>query len=341
MSKRILFVGPISPPITGPGVKNAEMLNVFRKHFDVSVINTLEKWTIWWLVKNLYQIFFSRVLIVSVSKKGRYVYSTLNFISGFLIKRNSYLFAAGGSLDHEISNLPFFIKRLYVIFLKNYTQIYVESFELVDRLNNLGIFNCSYLPNGRFDRGYHYKVKANATLKLVFLSKVREGKGILLLLEAMKSCRDQGLKVELDIYGVIDNDLAFTRQFNNGLKSASEFVFYRGICDFDAVQRTLSDYDAFVFPSLLPEGMPGVIVEAMTVGIPIISTEFRCLNEILEDGKSCLVFDKNVVSLVNSIVKITDETTRVDLSKESRKLATDFDLEFILKDLLDAINMGE
>lgn len=340
MSKKILFVGPISPPITGPGVKNAEMLNVFRKHFDVNIINTLEKWTIWWLLKNLYQIFLSRTLIVSVSKKGRYVYSILNFISCVLVKKDSYLFAAGGSLDHEILKLPFGIKYLYLKFLKNYTRIYVESIELVDKLGELGILNCSYLPNGRFDRGYQYKVKDNTTLKLVFLSKVREGKGILLLLQAMKLCREQGVKVELDIYGVIDNDVSFIRQFNNELKSSSEFVFYKGICDFDAVQRTLSDYDAFVFPSLLPEGMPGVIVEAMTVGIPTISTEFRCLNEMLEDGKSCLVFDKDVISLVNSIIKISDNNTRFALSNESRKRATDFDLELILKELVDTIYMG-
>jgi glycosyltransferase involved in cell wall biosynthesis len=56
------------------------------------------------------------------------------------------------------------------------------------------------------------------------------------------------------------------------------------------VVPTLRNYDALIFPSYYQgEGHPGVLVEAMMAGLPIITTQFRSIPELVQDGVNGLL----------------------------------------------------
>jgi glycosyltransferase involved in cell wall biosynthesis len=51
-------------------------------------------------------------------------------------------------------------------------------------------------------------------------------------------------------------------------------VHYHGVVDNIELRRQLTFYDVFVFPSVYDnEGHPGVLIEALMAGLPIISSD--------------------------------------------------------------------
>ncbi len=54
------------------------------------------------------------------------------------------------------------------------------------------------------------------------------------------------------------------------------------------VPEVLASADLFVFPSLY-EGLPGAVIEAMALGLPIIAADIDPVREIVEDGRNALL----------------------------------------------------
>ena len=53
------------------------------------------------------------------------------------------------------------------------------------------------------------------------------------------------------------------------------------------VDALLAEHDVLVFPSYhRREGMPGVVLEAMQAGLPVITTRWRAIPELVEDGEN-------------------------------------------------------
>ena len=98
----------------------------------------------------------------------------------------------------------------------------------------------------------------------------------------------------------------------------SNFVFYGELDDVNELYRIL---DIFVLCSR-SEGLPNVILESMSYGIPIVSTAVGGVNEIIthrENGMLVESGDKNMLS--HYIIEIIeDETLRNKLSMNSIKL---------------------
>jgi colanic acid/amylovoran biosynthesis glycosyltransferase len=117
--------------------------------------------------------------------------------------------------------------------------------------------------------------------RLVSVGRLSEQKGQLLLIEAAAHLNAQGLEFELVIVG--DGPLRgeFERQIDErGLRGR---VWITGFLDNDGVRRELTAARALVMSSFA-EGLPVVIMEAMALGRPVISTHIAGIPELLEPG---------------------------------------------------------
>jgi glycosyltransferase involved in cell wall biosynthesis len=56
----------------------------------------------------------------------------------------------------------------------------------------------------------------------------------------------------------------------------------------DDVPDVLAASDLFVFPSLY-EGLPGAVIEAMALGLPIVASDIEPVRELVEDGRNALL----------------------------------------------------
>ena len=83
---------------------------------------------------------------------------------------------------------------------------------------------------------------------------------------------------------------------------------------------------------VLPSEMDGfglVLLEAMKLGVPVIGSNFGGIPDVIQDGKSGLIFDNNNLNtLSESIIRVTsDEQLRMSLIEEGFKRAEEFKIE--------------
>ena len=72
----------------------------------------------------------------------------------------------------------------------------------------------------------------------------------------------------------------------------------------DDVAEQMREFDAFVLPSLW-EGLPYVLLEAKAAGLPIITTDFGGVREVIADGSEAIIVPtRNAQALADGIVEL-------------------------------------
>lgn len=187
--------------------------------------------------------------------------------------------------DHKLS------KELSLIdYILPETDSLVDVFKGFYRLNNVYKLN-NVRENVQIE---NHNLNSNNGIKLVFLSRIMREKGIFDLLEAVESIANENVNISLDIYGkkiLSKNEhITFNSFINNGA------INYKGVLKNDLVCSVLSKYDLFIFPTqFVGEGTPGVIVESLIAGTPVLTTSFPQAHLLLNDGVDsifCKMFDK-------------------------------------------------
>jgi glycosyltransferase involved in cell wall biosynthesis len=68
------------------------------------------------------------------------------------------------------------------------------------------------------------------------------------------------------------------------------------------------DSDVFVFPSLVAEGLPMALLEALALGKPVVATGVGGIPEMVEDGKTGLVVPpRDAAALAEGIVRVLSD----------------------------------
>jgi len=334
---KIVFIGPISPPVTGPGVKNKELIDSFKRHgIELIEINSLG-----W-IKKIFNFFFIVIknsikykhVVLSISKKGRFTLIPLMYILNILFDVKYMLLPAGGNLDKEINKALPIYKLLFIKSLKKSSKIYVESKSLRDGLKNLKINNVEYMPNPRRNLNFKWKYNQSKEKHIIFLSKIKPEKGVVLLIEAAKILISTNKHLKFLFYGPIDP--LFEDKFYLLIKETT-FIHYQGISKPDQVQEILSKADLFILPTMWKnEGLPGVLVEASFSGVPMIISRFRASEEFIENEINGIIIEPGSVDeIVNSISRLLNSENLLNkLSNNFKKLSAEFDVDIHIKKII-------
>lgn len=334
---KILFIGPVSPPVSGPSVKNKmliEWLSANVSSIRLSVLNTYDfrHFKFAEIFSQLAGFLSVKHVFLSVSKNGRFLIIPFCWLFG----KKVFLFPAGGSFDDEIRNLPLFFRKMFLLTCKSIIRIYPESHSLASGLEQLNFRNIVYFPNPRINENFLAPVDfTNGSFKIIFLSKLREGKGPLLLIRAVEDFLKKypTIAVEVNFYGLVDEE--FKDKFFNAVERAS-FAHYRGIAAPEDVQKVIGDHNLFILPSTFPEGVPGAVIEAMFTGIPIVISSFRASSELIEDGVDGLIVPQgDVEALARAIEKVVlNADLRKSMSDAVRISSKRFDMDLLMNDLI-------
>lgn len=103
------------------------------------------------------------------------------------------------------------------------------------------------------------------------------------------------------------------------------------------ISSLLKISDIFVFPSRF-EGLPGVLIEAESSGLPIICTHLSMMLEVVEENVNALTFEMdNSVQFAEMITKlVSDESLRKKFSENSKLIFNKkFQIEFVHLKMLD------
>ena len=283
----ILFIGPIAQT-GGPAIKNRILVDYLQKYAPLKIWNTYDK-SIKARVGAICKILFSKqkYIIIAVSRKGRnLLYPILLLKHKFSGCKYSCVVIGGQAVDSFKNQSS--IKALHYA-----DVVTVETEGLKAQMeDSFSLANVHWMPNYKDMEKNVPVVDAesfkNHTLRILFLSSMRDMKGVKTLFEAFKKCRALSEDIELDYYGPIKKDLDQTVLTEI---EKTEGVRYCGAVDNDKVLDVMSRYQVFVFPTEYPhEGFPAVLVEALATGLPVITSDINYNGEVINDGHNGFVF---------------------------------------------------
>jgi glycosyltransferase involved in cell wall biosynthesis len=152
---------------------------------------------------------------------------------------------------------------------------------------------------------------------LLFVGKLEENKGARLLVPAVAAA---GTGLPLVVLG--EGSLAHTLKFEAAAAGVS--LVLRGWAHREDVLRAMGRATAIVFPSLWPEPLSRVLLEALALGTPVAAMDTGGTREIVEDGRSGLVVS-DAAALADAVGRLTaDEPLRRRLGEGARERADAF-----------------
>jgi glycosyltransferase involved in cell wall biosynthesis len=143
------------------------------------------------------------------------------------------------------------------------------------------------LPN--FEFANKPKSKKSKVLKLIYLGRIENSKGIGKLIDF--ALRINNRFIQIDVYGQI-NDPKYDKIFLNEIQLKCETKFqYMGILNPRDVKDVLRQYDYLIHPSQIAEMTPLVIKEAFEVGLPVIGNDIFGINTYIKNGVNGWLLD--------------------------------------------------
>ncbi len=202
----------------------------------------------------------------------------------------------------------------YCITISNFNKAYLKNtYGMTDEkllLSRLGVNK----PVGEPEH-----IKKGEILHIGFLSWFVEKKGIFLLLEAVKSLVDQKAKVHLHLAGGGQLE-AEVKAFIQD-KQLTDHVSLCGIINGKEKDAFFKQLDLFVLPSIPVkndmDGIPVVLMEAVSYGIPIITTAVSGVPEIcINEQNGLLIESKDVEAIQNAIARFMTDKSLFDKCKK-------------------------
>jgi len=143
------------------------------------------------------------------------------------------------------------------------------------------------------------------TWKLGMIALFRPRKGLEVLLEALSHWPADGPAFELEIIGGFE-----TEAYQNQMLGLVDRYRLHSRVTFTGFTRDiaarLSNLDGMVLPSLFGEGMPMVVLEALSAAVPVIATRVEGTPEVVRDGvEGCLAEARDASSLRDALLRFT------------------------------------
>jgi glycosyltransferase involved in cell wall biosynthesis len=171
--------------------------------------------------------------------------------------------------------------------------------------------------------------------RVLFVGRLVEVKGPGVLLDALAALRADGVEVEATLVGDGPSRAALERTIRElGLEQAVTLAGYVGQ---DEIRRHYEAADVFVLPSFA-EGLPVVLMEAMALELPVVTTRIAGIPELVEDGVSGFVVAPGRADLLAGAIRrlLDDPALRRQMGARGReRVVAEFDVRHIAPQLRD------
>jgi spore coat protein SA len=181
---------------------------------------------------------------------------------------------------------------------------------------------------------------------VLFAGKLREAKGVHILLKAMHQVWEAIPRAALVLVGGTEygkgrtmRETPFMSQFRRDLALAPGKVVLTGFVPPAEMPRTYLLGDVFVGPSQIEEGLGLVFLEAAAAGLPLIATARGGIPEVVRDGFNGLLLEKkdDAAELAAKIIRLLENIElRKTLGRQGRDwVLSEFSWEKIARDLAE------
>jgi glycosyltransferase involved in cell wall biosynthesis len=167
--------------------------------------------------------------------------------------------------------------------------------------------------------------------RVIFVSRIIYEKGLQVLVEALRRCRDAGSPFELVICG--DGPYLPEIKALVSAKDLTDLVDFRGVIKGAALVAELQSVDIAVVPSLR-DNTPFAAIEAMGCGLPVLAADTGGLGGIVGELGAEMVFDPGDAGQLTKCLLwlLADPERRQAKGEAARRLALEkYDLRQMLQ----------
>lgn len=349
--KKILIVGQTPPPYGGQAVMiqhlvehKFEKIKIFHARMvfsrgmkDMGKLQLYKIIHLIWIVTQIYYYrIFKRTNILYYPPSGPnsavFRDMMILFPTRWMFKKTIFHFHASGLSEH--------LKRKGKLFQFVFKKCFFYP-DVVIRLSE----SCpnegkaiyakkeEIVPNGLPDEAItKNKQSEKDMLNVLFIGLLEESKGELDLCKAVKILKDRGIKCHAKIAGEFKS-FEYKERFLNFISEngLSENIEYIGVIRGEFKREAFRQSDIFCFPSYFhSESFPLVLIEAMSYGLPIVSTHWRGIVDMVKDGFNGYLVDIKSPDQVAAKLQLLWEN--LDLRKKIGKNARqEFECKYEIK----------
>lgn len=365
--KRILFVGTLPPPVHGSAVVSQQIKDskLINESFQCDWVNLgtsrrmdeIGKWTLmkplrllgsllrtfWLLLMHRYSLCYLAI----TCHGGGFLKDAPFVLLCRLFRRKIVIHQHNKGMSKDVDRwpyrwlLPLCYKNAKVILLS--WHLYPDIEKVVPKENVMICPNGIKVHEFKSSNGLTPKdtEEVNRLPRLLFLSNLIESKGVIVLLDALKILADKGYSFQCDFVGGETKEIdakRFAEEVDK--RQLNRLVVYKGRKYGEEKNTIFADADIFIHPTT-EDCFPLVLLEAMSYGLPIVTTNEGGIPDIVYDGINGLICEKNnPESLANNIVKLLlDSELRKQMGSNGRKRLNERFTENVLEERMNEILM--
>lgn len=337
MKKNLLYIGN-KLHNHGFNKTSIETLGVFLADEGFSVTYTSDK-------KNQIIRLLDMMLTTFLkAKKVDYIlidtYSTSSFWYAFFCSQIARLFKTkyipilhGGDLPNRLKKNPYFCKLIF----KNAFVNVAPSNYLLEKFKAKGFENLVYIPNSIQLEEYQFKKRNQVAPKLLWVRAFAEIYNPKMAVEVFKMLKEKHPEATLTMVGPDkDGSLISTKEFAESLNLEINFT---GKLSKKQWTDLAEEHDIFINTTHF-DNTPVSVLEAMSLGLPIVSTNVGGIPYMLTNNENALlVNDDNASEMADAIESLLNNDTFVQkLTSNAKILVNNMDWQLVKlnwKELLD------
>lgn len=304
----------------------------------------------WWGLEVAAQIVpdFWAGLKWAQGEEGHHVYQAAVIARQVRLKGIRHLHAHFGSAATSVARLAARFSGVSYSFTAHAKDIFHESVQHDDLRRKLGDaaavitvsdYNLQYLRSNfgtmaaRVQRIYNgldlerfpYRTPQDRPPRVVFVGRLVEKKGLSYLVEACALLAGSGYRFDCQIIGAGELEAELRAQIERlGLQRTVELLGPRPQRE---VVNMVQGASAIAAPCIVGtdgnrDGLPTILLEAMALGTPCVSTDVTGIPEVIRDGKTGLmVTQRDPATLASALERLlASPSLRVELATRARRL---------------------
>lgn len=156
-------------------------------------------------------------------------------------------------------------------------------------------------------------------VRFLFIGRMLKDKGIYELVKACHALRKHGARFQCDLLGPLDENPSAIKRSELNAWQKKGLIRYLG--EVPDVKPRIAKSHIFILPSYR-EGLPRAGLEAMAMGLPVITTDVPGCREIIEHNKNgFMVKVKRSAPLAKAMKKFIDQKSLIQsMGNNSRKI---------------------
>lgn len=275
--------------------------------------------------------------IVKQSQKVHYVlidtYSTSNFYYAFLCSQLCRVFGLkyipilhGGNLSKRLETNPILSKAIFKnAFINIAPSGYIQS-----EFKKHSYTNVVCIPNTIKIKNYTFKQKEYKDVNLLWVRSFSNIYNPFLAVKILKSLLEENIKATLCMVGP-DNDgsLQAVKKYAEEIGVEVKFT---GLLSKQQWIELSKDYNIFINTTNF-DNMPVSVIEAMALGIPVISTNVGGMPFLIENEEDGILVNPNHSGeFVNAVKKLISDSEKIHkITLNARNRVENFDWEVVKK----------